>query len=215
VTAYLPWWLGAIGLAVLTVSACLVARQPLGVSGILGRMVNLREELRAQRREAAVGEVDEAALMAALAAATAAEFGETAPALAASELEPAAPPPGPAPAASCPVVETPARPSVGTHALFLASIVTGALLVTLLRGAFRPGFALPASFAGLIAPGARGLAVLFAGGVLVGMGASISGGCTTGHGLTGASRLQPGSIAATVTYFGAAVAVSLLLEAAR
>ena len=55
------------------------------------------------------------------------------------------------------------------------------------------------------------ISLLFAGGVLVGFGTRLAGGCSSGHGLSGCGRLQPVSLVATAVFFGAAVAVSFLL----
>ena len=59
------------------------------------------------------------------------------------------------------------------------------------------------------------MAALALGGLLVGFGTRMSGGCTSGHGLCGTSRLQPGSLLATVAFFGAGIGVTLLLGALR
>jgi hypothetical protein len=56
-------------------------------------------------------------------------------------------------------------------------------------------------------------AVLAFGGVLVGFGTRMAGGCTTGHGLCGVSRFQIGSIVSTCAFFGGGVVVSLTLGA--
>lgn len=53
--------------------------------------------------------------------------------------------------------------------------------------------------------------VLFVGGVLVGFGTRLAGGCSSGHGLHGCGRLYPVSLVATAVFFGTAVAVSFLL----
>lgn len=41
-------------------------------------------------------------------------------------------------------------------------------------------------------------------GLLVGLGAALAGGCGSGHGICGLSRLSPRSIAATATFMGVA-----------
>lgn len=51
-------------------------------------------------------------------------------------------------------------------------------------------------------------------GVLIGYGARWAGGCTSGHGISGCAAGSPESLAATATFFGVAVAVTLLLHAA-
>jgi hypothetical protein len=54
--------------------------------------------------------------------------------------------------------------------------------------------------------------MLVLGGALVGFGTTLAGGCSSGHGLFGCARLQPGSLLATASFFGAAVGVSLVLK---
>lgn len=57
---------------------------------------------------------------------------------------------------------------------------------------------------------ARGL-VLLGGGVLIGLGARMAGGCTSGHTIAGISMLNPPSVLASVGFFvGGVVAVQLL-----
>ena len=55
-------------------------------------------------------------------------------------------------------------------------------------------------------------AVLAVGGLLVGLGTRISGGCTSGHGVCGMSRLSLRSISATMAFMAAGVAVATLLR---
>lgn len=209
--AYLPWWLGAAGLAVVTVGACLVGRRPLGVSGIVGRLVNLPAELAVERSRRALAGADEAALEAALAAATAEAFGDVAPGAAppAAAAQSGGARGTAAPCRGC--GEPAARPTLGAHATFLSAIVVGAAVASALRGGLEPTLALPEAYARLVAPGVPGLLALGAGGLLVGVGTSVSGGCSTGHGLSGCARLQPAGLAATATFFGVAVVVSFLL----
>ena len=217
-SGYWPWWLGAASLAIVTVGSCVVARRPLGVSGIVARFADLRAELAAERQRRAMAE-NEAALEAMLLAATAEAFG------------PAGAPPGDAGAAtglalpvagedapdrrgcaSCGAAAT--RPSLGTHAAFLLAVVAGGLAVQLARGAWRPTLDMGPTFAALFGRGAGAAAALALGGVLVGVGTTLSGGCSTGHGLSGCSRLQPASLVATAAFMAAAVATSFVLAGA-
>jgi uncharacterized membrane protein YedE/YeeE len=55
--------------------------------------------------------------------------------------------------------------------------------------------------------------ILVLSGVLIGYGAKLSGGCTSGNGLSGTSMLSPASLAATGTFFATAIAVSFLTKA--
>lgn len=56
------------------------------------------------------------------------------------------------------------------------------------------------------------VAVLFTAGVAIGAGARTAGGCTSGHGLTGAALLSPASIGSILTITATAVAATLLLD---
>ena len=51
------------------------------------------------------------------------------------------------------------------------------------------------------------LPVLIVGGLLVGFGTRLGGGCTSGHGVCGLSRLSPRSLAATVLFMAVGAAV--------
>jgi uncharacterized protein len=55
--------------------------------------------------------------------------------------------------------------------------------------------------------------ILVVAGVLIGYGAKLSGGCTSGNGLSGTAMLSPASLAATGTFFATAIAVSFLTRA--
>ena len=54
--------------------------------------------------------------------------------------------------------------------------------------------------------------VLLAVGVLIGYGARWAGGCTSGHGISGCSAGSPESLAATSTFFGVAIVVTLVVH---
>jgi uncharacterized membrane protein YedE/YeeE len=55
--------------------------------------------------------------------------------------------------------------------------------------------------------------LLIVSGALVGYGAKLAGGCTSGNGLSGVSALSPASLAATSTFFGTAIVVSFIVKA--
>jgi uncharacterized protein len=56
-------------------------------------------------------------------------------------------------------------------------------------------------------------ALLLIAGVLIGFGAKMAGGCTSGNGLSGSAMTSPASFVATAAFFGTAIAVSFLIEA--
>lgn len=99
------------------------------------------------------------------------------------------------------------------RAWFLLGILAGGILYGLLRAGPGPeGYGwLTATFTGTgrILVGA----ILLAAGVLIGFGAKMAGGCTSGNGLSGTAMGSRASFAATATFFGTAIAVSFLIEA--
>jgi len=216
VNGFLPWWGTALALGALTVGYWVVVRRPLGVSGVLARFTRVGEELEFDRGVAAVTDVDQAALEAEMLAMTLEAFGnvgESPP-----DLVTAAPPGATAaagpmePAAHASVTGRACAPvpPLGAHFTFLAMLVAGGALVALLRGSWGAGLGadLPARIAG----GPGNLGVLAGGGLLVGFGTALCGGCSAGHGLTGTGRLMPGSLVSTGVYFATAVATALLLS---
>jgi uncharacterized membrane protein YedE/YeeE len=49
--------------------------------------------------------------------------------------------------------------------------------------------------------------------VLIGYGAKLAGGCTSGNGLSGTAMLSPGSLVATGSFFATAIVVNLVISA--
>lgn len=86
-------------------------------------------------------------------------------------------------------VVQPRRGEVAWRAAFLAGLLLGGLLL-----AWRLPLAVSPRSSGL--PGA----VVAAAGLLVGFGTQLGGGCTSGHGVCGVSRLSRRSIAAVLTF---------------
>lgn len=96
---------------------------------------------------------------------------------------------------------------------FILMLFVGGLIGQLSLGSWSVKVTLGETFDKLWGTGWVSFAVLLIGGVLVGFGTRMAGGCTSGHGLSGCSRLQPGSLVATATFLGTAIGVSLLLAA--
>jgi uncharacterized protein len=85
-----------------------------------------------------------------------------------------------------------------------AAFIAGLILVpvaAMLTGYSVPLPQMPASWALIVVAG-----------LLVGFGARLGGGCTSGHGVCGMARLSKRSIAATVVFMGAAVIVVALMR---
>ncbi|GAA4850684.1 hypothetical protein GCM10025787_37120 [Saccharopolyspora rosea] len=198
---YWPWWAGAAGLALVTINYTLITDRSLGVSTAWDRVLHWRAERRIEREEARFANDD--ALVNALATATAEEFGapparQDAPAPAPAEDEGSSAPPRPTP--------------VITQFALLVSIFIGGWVAAVIGGRFQLRWDMGAGFRHLVtADPTTMIAVLFVGGVLVGFGTRLAGGCSSGHGLSGCGRLRPVSLVATAVFFGTAVGVSFLL----
>ncbi|MEM7096296.1 MAG: YeeE/YedE thiosulfate transporter family protein [Actinomycetota bacterium] len=67
-----------------------------------------------------------------------------------------------------------------------------------LRGAFPLGVVIP---------------LVFVGAVLLGYGAGLAGGCTSGHGLCGTAQRSKASVAVTATFMATAIATTAVLRA--
>lgn len=93
---------------------------------------------------------------------------------------------------------------------FFGGIFAGGAVAALLRGG--SSFGLDYGVLGVELSLPALALVLLAGGTLMGYGARWAGGCTTGHGLCGASVVSPGSIAATAVFMSTAVAVTALIH---
>ncbi len=95
---------------------------------------------------------------------------------------------------------------------FLIGIILGGTLFAIAAGG--PDFHgygwLTENFHGsdraLIAP------ILLLSGVAIGYGAKLSGGCTSGNGLSGSASLSPASMAATGTFFVTAIAITWAIK---
>jgi hypothetical protein len=79
---------------------------------------------------------------------------------------------------------------------FLAGLMAGALFVALLA----PSLAPQSSFGG------GHVILIVGGGFIVGLGARVAGGCTSGHGVCGIPRLSARSIVATLVFMATAAA---------
>jgi len=80
----------------------------------------------------------------------------------------------------------------------IGGIVSGGLLYAFLYGA--------------VAPSQIEWWRLLAGGVLVGIGSRMSGGCTSGHGICGMASMEKVSLVATVTFLLVAILVAHLVS---
>ncbi|MGW1788013.1 YeeE/YedE family protein [Streptomyces tubercidicus] len=215
-STYWPWWAGAIGLALVTINHTLITDRSLGVSAAWDRVLHWRRERELERMDEEFA--DDQALAEALAVATAEHFG-TGTGTGASTV-PQEPYEKSQPleanaesAASERPAATSLRPApLVTQAALLMSIFLGGFIAAVASGRFHLRYDMGPGFRDLVtADSTTMVAMLFVGGVLVGFGTRLAGGCSSGHGLSGCGRLRPVSLVATAVFFGTAVAVSFLL----
>lgn len=199
-SSYWPWWAGAIGLALVTINYTVTTDRSFGVSGAWDRVVHWRRE---RERQRAADVVDQRALVDALAAAS-----PGGPVPAADVLDPRSHEP-----AQVPTARPAPRPTpLVTQAVLLVSILLGGFVAAITAGRFEFRLDMGAGFSQIVTDNpVTMVAVLFVGGLLVGFGTRLAGGCSSGHGLFGCGRLYPISIVATAAFFGTAVLVSFLL----
>jgi hypothetical protein len=212
---YWPWWLGALALAGITLGFWVIVGRTLGVSGSWSRISGWRESRMVEKIEAPMRK-NPAVMEDALLAATLAEFGEqeTLHTLYAGSAGAAALPNTrkPAPAAAKKAAMLADRTSWGVHVTFLMSMLVGGLLAAVSNGELQWHFDLGAVHTMFFGNGMEMWFALMLGGTMVGFGTQMGGGCTSGHGLSGCSRLVPASLLATCMFFGSAVAVSFFVE---
>ncbi|HUH91715.1 MAG TPA: YeeE/YedE thiosulfate transporter family protein [Casimicrobiaceae bacterium] len=106
------------------------------------------------------------------------------------------------------------QPGPTWRVAFLPGIVIGGALSALAAGAWQGTSsygAFTSSFGAILGSGG---VVLLAAGMLVGFGAPLGGGCTSGHGMCGTAFGSPASIVCTMTFMGTAIVVAHLLAAA-
>jgi len=93
----------------------------------------------------------------------------------------------------------PARGDIAWRASFVAGVVAAPLAYT--------------AFAALPVPRIdAGYGLLVAAGLLVGVGTRYGGGCTSGHGVCGISRLSPRSLVATLAFMASGFATVYVLR---
>jgi hypothetical protein len=190
-----PWYVSGAALASIPVIHWLGLHRTLAVSGRVTALVN---RLRFGKDEPEV-EISSEELLAAMREATLAAFGTGA-------VE--------TPSEGGEEAKLPSRLPPIDHIAFLGAMILGGFVSAMLSGAYEPAMTLQSSsFTAIFGDSPAVMAgVLGFGGILVGFGTRMAGGCTTGHGLCGVSRFQKGSLLATGAFFGAAVAVSLVLR---
>lgn len=99
-------------------------------------------------------------------------------------------------------VLTPTGEGVGWKSAFLVGLIAAPIIYGLATGAM-PHADYP-----------HALPMMVVGGLLVGFGTRLGGGCTSGHGVCGMARLSKRSLAATATFMAAGIATVLVVRLA-
>jgi len=205
-TTYLPWWITAILLAFVTLGFYFANNRTLGVSGSWARVVQWQSDKDVDEASAAFvkqPKLFEDALM----AATIQEFGkdEVTRFLESRHQHK----PAPEEQAAVAVAK---RVHWTVHLVFLCALILGGFLGSLIRGDIGMQMDMGSVHTELFGKGFAVLLTLFIGGALVGFGTQLAGGCTSGHGLSGVSRLVPASLIATLSFFAAAIVFSMAIH---
>ncbi len=103
--------------------------------------------------------------------------------------------------------------SVGGQVLFVVGVILGGLLSAWGAGTLAPRFNLGELSMVFLGDGVGMWSALLGGGVMIGFGTRMLGGCTSGHGLSGCSRLEPGSLLGTCIFCAAAVGTAFAMQA--
>ena len=93
---------------------------------------------------------------------------------------------------------------------FFGGLVVGSLVAAFLRGGSSPSFNY--GVLGDLLPIAAIVPVLFLAGLVMGFGARWGGGCTSGHGISGAAILSPGALVGIVTIMATAIGLTLIVH---
>ncbi len=202
---YLPWWVTGAALSIITLGFYIALRRPLGVSGSWARIVLWKNDKAIKEAEAPFQDnpkLFEDALM----AATIEEFGQE---TVLEYMQSRHKGNDTVPVKPLTRSVSPNRSPWTAHLIFLLMLILGGMLGAYLRGDLNIQPTLGELHTNLFGSGIGSLMMLFFGGIMVGFGTQMAGGCTSGHGLSGFSRLAPASIIATITFFGTAIAFSM------
>lgn len=196
---FLPWWAGSAALAAAAILYFYSTGRLLGVSGLFDKLLHWKQTRNADAVRTAFREAPDE-WMREMLAATRQAYGSGATASIETDQAASIPSEPAAGRASAPATAV-------ESAVFLVSIAAGGAIASLFTGNWGGDFSdsLPKLF------GKSALLVLVAGGLLVGFGTRMAGGCTSGHGLSGCSRFQPASLAATASFLGMAIFLSLVI----
>ncbi len=203
---YWSWWIGALALGLFSVIFSLLTGKPLGVSGSWLSIARRKDDA-ILKASAEVLDGNQEQVKDDLMAMTMAEFGEGALDDMPQRRE------GEANAEVTDELKLKQDYTPWTvHVLFLVTMFLGSYIASITTGDFSLSTELSALHTKIFEnTGEAWLALLF-GGMMVGFGTQMAGGCTSGHGLSGCAQLIPASLLSTVIFFGSATALTILMN---
>ena len=206
---YWSWWEGALALGIFSIFFSLLTGKSLGVSGSWLSIARRKDDA-ILKTSAKVLEGDQEQVKDDLLAMTMAEFGDDA--LSDSPQRRAGEADGPVVVEPQPKLKQDFTPWT-VHVVFLATMFLGSYIASMTTtGEFSISIELSAIHAKIFEnQGEAWLALLF-GGMMVGFGTQMAGGCTSGHGISGCAQLIPASLLSTVVFFGSATALTFLMN---
>lgn len=96
---------------------------------------------------------------------------------------------------------------------YFAGLALGGLVVTRVLRANEPGLRTGYDALRESVPAWSVLPLVFGGAALLGYGAAMAGGCTSGHGICGTAQRSPASLTVTATFMVTAIATTALINA--
>jgi uncharacterized membrane protein YedE/YeeE len=103
------------------------------------------------------------------------------------------------------------KPAVDWEVMLVLGVVAGAFLAAWLGGELTGRWVPPMWEARFGDNLALRLSVALAGGALMAFGARLAGGCTSGHGISGALQLSVGSWISVICFFAGGIATAMLM----
>ena len=207
---YWEWWIGGLALGLFAVIFSFLTGKPLGVSGSWLSIARRKDDA-VLRASAKVLDGDQDQVKDDLLAMTMAEFGDDALADASPDI-----PQRREGEADADVTDTPKLKQDYTpwtvHVFFLVTMFLGSYLASLTTGGFSWTIDLSPLHTQIFENDGEAWIALLFGGMMVGFGTQMAGGCTSGHGLSGCAQLIPASLLSTVIFFGSATALTILMN---
>ena len=205
---YWSWWIGGVALGLFAVVFSLLTGKPLGVSGSWLSIARRKDDA-VLKASAEVLDQDPDQVKDDLMAMTMAEFGEDIVEDIPQRRE------GEADAV---ITDEPKLKQDYTpwtvHVLFLVTMFVGSYIAMITTvGDFSWSLELSPLHNKIFENDGEAWVALLFGGMMVGFGTQMAGGCTSGHGLSGSAQLIPASLLSTAIFFGSATLLTILMNA--